>query len=167
MVNRFFLFLLLFFIIPNNKLLSAVSIGSFGKWEAFTEKENGQLVCFIGSSPIKMQGKYKIRGKTYILITHRPHVGENNVVMVAAGYNFKKDSKAKIIISGVTTELFTEYKNAFAIDEKTDKKLIQLMIKGSSMTFKGTSSRGTLTNDTYSLRGFTAAYRLINKKCKL
>ena len=38
--------------------------------------------------------------------------------------------------------------------------------KGSTMIFKGTSSRGTLTTDTYSLKGFTAAYRSLKTKCK-
>jgi hypothetical protein len=34
------------------------------------------------------------------------------------------------------------------------------------MVIKGTSSRGTLTTDTYSLAGFTAAYNAIEQACK-
>ena len=33
------------------------------------------------------------------------------------------------------------------------------------MVVKGTSSRGTVTTDTYSLRGFTAAYDAISGAC--
>ena len=39
------------------------------------------------------------------------------------------------------------------------------MIKGSKMVAVGTSSRGTKTKDTYSLSGFTKAYKAINKAC--
>ena len=35
------------------------------------------------------------------------------------------------------------------------------------MTVKGISGRGTKTTDTYSLKGFTAAYRTIGKACKV
>ena len=35
------------------------------------------------------------------------------------------------------------------------------------MVVKGTSSRDTLTTDTYSLIGFTKAYRAIGKACGL
>jgi hypothetical protein len=35
------------------------------------------------------------------------------------------------------------------------------------MIVKGTSSRGTLTTDTYSLSGFTAAFNAISKACGL
>ena len=34
------------------------------------------------------------------------------------------------------------------------------------MIVKGISSRGTNTKDKYSLKGFVAAYKAINKKCK-
>ena len=34
------------------------------------------------------------------------------------------------------------------------------------MRVKGTSSRGTITSDTYSLLGFSKAYQKINEACK-
>ena len=163
--KTFALFLTLFFF-TLDPVKSETRIGIYGDWEAFVGNEGGNPVCFIGSSPIKMKGIYKTRGQTYILITHRPYVKENNVVMVAAGYKFKKGSKAWITIGKIETELFTEASNAFASNE-SDKTLIKLMIKSSIMVVKGVSSRGTLTTDTYSLRGFTAAYKSINKRCKL
>ena len=41
------------------------------------------------------------------------------------------------------------------------------MKKGNRMVVKGTSSRGTLTTDTFSLKGFTKAYGAIGKACGL
>jgi hypothetical protein len=39
-------------------------------------------------------------------------------------------------------------------------------VKGAAMVVVGTSERGTKTTDTYSLKGFTAAYGAISKACK-
>ena len=41
------------------------------------------------------------------------------------------------------------------------------MIRGSKMLVTGTSVRGTKTVDTYSLRGFTAAYKTIGRDCSV
>ena len=55
---------------------------------------------------------------------------------------------------------------AFA-EVKDDKALVRAMIRGVTMIVRGTSSRGTLTIDTYSLRGFTAAHEAIGVACKV
>ena len=39
------------------------------------------------------------------------------------------------------------------------------MKKGLNLTLTGESSRGTITNDNYSLKGFTAAINKLNKDC--
>ena len=89
-----------------------------------------------------------------------------NVVSLRAGYTFKKASAVKILIRKSTFKLFTTKEWAFAENAKLDKKLITAMKRGVTLTVKGISSRGTKTTDTYSLKGFTAAYKAINKACR-
>ena len=55
---------------------------------------------------------------------------------------------------------------AWTSDPEIDGMLIKAMQRGTTMIIKGVSSRGTNTKDTYSLRGFTAAYKAISKVCK-
>ena len=62
--------------------------------------------------------------------------------------------------------LFTNQSTAWAQNEKDDASIIKFMKLGNMMTVQGTSSRGTNTKDTYSLKGFIAAYKAMNKKCK-
>ena len=45
-------------------------------------------------------------------------------------------------------------------------KLLAAMKRGNTMIVTGTSSRGTLTTDRYSLSGITAAIEAIGKACK-
>ena len=47
-----------------------------------------------------------------------------------------------------------------------DKAVVAAMSKGASLTVQGNSSRGTPTVDTYSLQGFSAAYKAITDTCK-
>ena len=138
-----------------------------GVWEAYQETEGGKKVCYIGSLAKKATGKYKKRGETYVLITHRPAEKSANVVSVKAGYTYQENSEVEVIIGTETFKLFTDAGHAFAYDQKTDGLLVKAMIRGAKMVIKGTSSRGTQTTDSYSLKGFTAAYQAINKACKI
>ena len=46
-----------------------------------------------------------------------------------------------------------------------DAKVIFAMKKGLKLTVTGESSRGTITNDTYTLDGFTAVYNQLINDC--
>jgi len=150
---------------PDAAAQEAKHLGSFDAWEAYTEPEGGKLVCYMGSEPTKAKGKYKKRGEAYVLITHRPAEKSSNVVSIAAGYTFQKSSEVDLRVGDQAFKLFTDGGHAFAYDAKTDKALVEAMIRGAVMVVNGTSSRGTLTTDTYSLKGFTAAYKAIGKAC--
>jgi invasion protein IalB len=140
------------------------NLGSFQDWTAFSDGSE-KRICYIGALPQKAEGKYTIRGDTYVLATHRP--GENvfGEISVEAGYTYKPGSEVEVDIDGQTFKLFTQGGNAWAYDEKADRALVEAMKAGRQMIVKGTSSRGTLTTDTYSLAGFTAAYNAINEAC--
>lgn len=139
-------------------------IGLFDDWEAYTATEGGAKICYMGSEPKKMEGKYSKRGRVVMLVTHRPKDKEKGIVSVTTGYSYKKGSEVSVKIGDKTFSLFTTGEHAFA-DEGKDAALVQAMIRGADMVVKGTSSRGTLTTDTYSLKGFTAAWKAIGKAC--
>jgi invasion protein IalB len=148
------------------------TIGTHGEWTAFTDKENGKPLCYIGSAPKKAEGAYTSRGATYVLVSIRPAEASNGVVTVEAGYSYKPDSKVNVDIDGAKYELYTRNRDndkkgdAWAVGNDGDKALIAAMKSGKTMVVKGTSSRGTLTTDTYSLAGFSAAYNAIDQACR-
>ena len=142
-------------------------LGKHGNWEAFSEKEDGKTICYIGSDPTKMRGKYKVRGPAYVMVTHRPADKSTNVVSVRAGYTYKSGSEPAVTIGKAQFKLFAKEGWAFTPDADADNALVKAMVRGATMVVKGVSSRGTKTTDTYSLKGFTAAYRAIGKACKV
>ena len=136
-------------------------------WHTFTYRENNNLVCYMVSKPTKEEGEYSQRGDVYILVTHRPAEASRDVVSVITGYAYRPDSEATVTVGDKLFGLFTSENTAWARDSATDATMIAAMKAGTSMTVKGTSSRGTLTTDTYSLLGFTAAYNQISRTCGL
>lgn len=142
-------------------------LGTFNDWEAYTYQEAGKPVCYMVSQPTKKQGNYKRRGDVFAMVTHRPGEESRDVVSIYAGYSYKKDSTAALQIGTGKFSLFTAADAAWARTRKDDTALVRAMIRGAGMVVKGTSRFGTLTTDTYSLRGFTAAYRAISRACKV
>ena len=68
--------------------------------------------------------------------------------------------------TGTTFTLFTNGEGAWAGSPEEDAKLIAALKSGAEVTISGRSGRGTKTEDTFSLMGFTAAMEEAAKRCK-
>ena len=123
-------------------------------------------MLFRSSLPKKSEGEYAQRGDAYVMVTHRPAEKLTGEVSVRAGYVYKEGSEAEVRVdSGPAFTMFTDQGFAWARDTRTDQALMAAMRAGVTLVVKGTSSRGTQTTDTYSLKGFTAALEAINGAC--
>ena len=140
-------------------------LSKHGVWTAYSYSEDIGKVCYMASKPSSSMGKYKRRGDIFALLTHRPNEKSNNVISIITGYPYKENSEVNVKIGSSKYVMFTVGQRAWNRDEQTDEKMVKSMIRGANMTIKGTSSRGTLTTDIYSLNGFTAAHRVISKFC--
>lgn len=162
-----YLILVFFLSISSVQAMEAPKLlGKYGDWSAYTYKENGKNVCYIASTPKRDEGKYTQRGDIYAVVTHRPGEKSFDVVNFVAGYTYKKGSKVEIKIGKETfNNIFTDADKAWTLTEKDDQALVAAMKRGQRMIVKGVSSRGTQTKDTYSLSGFTRAYKVISAKC--
>lgn len=136
-------------------------LGAFGDWEAYSSSDGGKL-CYIATLPTKSEGDYTRRGDIFLLVSHRPQENSIGVVSLEAGYPYGENSKITATIGGKSYAMFPDGGHAFAFE---DRPLVNAMIRGSNLVIKGTSSRGTLTTDTFSLAGFTAAYNTASRAC--
>ncbi|MCP4395023.1 MAG: hypothetical protein GY804_12270 [Alphaproteobacteria bacterium] len=140
-------------------------LGAYSNWVAYTFLENGKKVCYMASSPVKEEGKYRVRGDVYAVITHRPWNNNVNEVSLIAGYNFRKNSIVESRVGDNAFVLYAHKDTAWNKEEKDDDAMVEKMRSGNKMIVVGTSSRGTRTTDTYSLMGFTKAHDVISKEC--
>lgn len=146
---------------------SPSTLGQFGGWTAYQLTEGGKSLCFMTAKPQKDEGNYKKRGAILASIAHRPAEGTKNTFSYAAGYAYKPGSDVTITIDGQSFKLFTDNETAWTSDQATDDTLAKAVQQGASMIVTGTSSRGTLTKDTFSLKGSGDAYAAISKACGL
>ena len=94
--------------------------------------------------------------------------GQNkwNEFSIVAGYNYKADSNPEIIVGDAKFQLFTSGSRAWSFSPPDDEKIIKFLKSSMKMKVVGTSTRGTITTDTYSLMGFSKAYQQINEACQ-
>jgi len=140
-------------------------IGTFGDWSAYSFVENGNKVCYMASQPKTAVGNYTKRGDVFALVTHRPSEKTKNVFSYMTGYPYKSESDVSVKVNGRDFTLFTEGDTAWAADATTDNAIASAIKAGSSMVVKGQSSRGTLTTDTFGLKGSSKAHQKISEEC--
>ena len=141
-------------------------LGLYDAWAANTSADRGQRVCFMVSDPSKKEPADARRGVVQAFVTHRPAEKSRDVVSFSLGYRIKPASTVRAVIGGKTTiAMAPDGEMAWAKDAAGDKALLQAMMSGASLTLAAESERGTKTVDTYSLKGFSTAYKEINKAC--
>ncbi|MGZ2259781.1 invasion associated locus B family protein [Roseobacter sp. A03A-229] len=105
------------------------------------------------------------RGQILLMVFYRPGSGANAQVTFTGGYPFASGSKVNIDIGGSNFALFTDGEWAWPENTEEDAKIVAAMKRGANATVTGLSSRGTTTQDTFSLLGFTAALEEAEKRC--
>jgi len=141
-------------------------LGKFKDWKAYVVEGSDGKHCFVYSEPTDQKGDYSKRDKVSVSISHRVGADVRNEISFAAGYPFKSDSEVELSIDGSKKfKLFVDGESAWAPDAKTDAEIRKAIEQGSKMVVRGTSARGTLTTDTYSLSGTTAALDRIDREC--
>jgi hypothetical protein len=146
-------------------LFSSVSNSLFalerGSW---TLSKNDDW-CYIGSLPIKSDlPDTKKRGENYILV-YKIIGSDENIVQVEAGYQYNLDEDIVVTIDNTSFKFYSTEDSSETAWTNNDEKVVYAMKKGLVLVLSGQSSRGTITNDTYTLKGFTSAINKLNKDC--
>ncbi len=139
-----------------------------GVWKSYRSGSGANIVCFITSEPTKLEGNYdrNNRGETRVFVTHHGKDSEERgVVSSVAGYRFEEGRDVVFTIDGKSFNLFSVDTRAWATKPAMDRSLVKAMKRGRTLKVTGISSRGNKTVDTYSLKGFTAAMKTIDKAC--
>ena len=132
-----------------------------GKWNFVKTDE----YCYIGSLAIKSDlSPEKNRGEFYILV-YKNIGNPETIVQIEAGYDYKIGPEIIVNIDNGNYIFYTTKDLPSAAWTEEDNKVIFAMKKGLELIVTGESSRGTITNDTYTLKGFTASYSKLIEDC--
>lgn len=141
-------------------------LGTFDAWEAYKTSDNRGAVCWAVTQPQTKEPATAKRDPIYFLITTWPKQGITNEPSVVIGYQFKETSEATVQVGSDKFAFFTKADGAWLQSKQDEQRLITAMRGASDMTVKGFSKRGTLTTDTYSLKGISAALDKLAEGCK-
>jgi hypothetical protein len=135
-------------------------IAKFDDWTAATHVEGGQTACYAltrvqGSTP-SLPG----RGEVVLTVTERPTA--RDTVAIEAGFDYAKDAAVTVQVDQTGLDFFTRERDAYARDGKAAVAAFQ---KGTRAIARSPGPKGQQVTDTFSLKGFSAAYAAIVKAC--
>jgi hypothetical protein len=136
-------------------------LGKFDDWIAATHGESGQTVCYAftrakHSAPAQP-------GHTEIVLTVTERPAGRDAVAISAGSDYPKGAAVTVQVETTGLDFYTAGRDAFARDGKA---AVVAFAKGSQALARSPGPRdGQVVVDTFSLRGFSAAYAAINKAC--
>ena len=138
-------------------------------WSVFVETDPTE--CWAVSAPKETvnsrdgQVVSVRRGDIRLIVFFRPSENVTGQVMFAGGYPFASGSTVSVEVDGTTFQMFTENETAWPATPEDDAKFVAAMKRGADAVVTGRSGRGTQTQDTFSLLGFTAAVEEAESRC--
>jgi invasion protein IalB len=143
-------------------------LGSYGDWGAYSATPGGKKVCFALSKPKVSQTNPpgRKRDPAYLFVSTRPTENVRNEVSVIIGYPFKESSDATAEIGSAKFAMYTQKDGAWIKNMGEEARMLDAMRKGSDITVKGTSTRGTTSSDQFSLKGLAQALERADQACK-
>ncbi len=142
-------------------------LDSFKNWFVYSAGKGAERTCFAVSMPTETIPTNVKRDTVSFLISSWPAQKKKNEPSIVAGYPYKPMSTAVVQIGSDKFEFGRVMNDGAWMETPADEqKLIASMKRGSQMSVTGTSARGTLTRDNYSLAGISAALEKLDASCK-
>ncbi|WP_435140279.1 invasion associated locus B family protein [Pseudopelagicola sp. nBUS_19] len=152
--------------------VSENQVAAMTDWSVFEHKEGDKHECWAVSTAKESvntkEGRVVAvrRSDILLMISHLPHVKVSGQVGFTGGYPFASGSNVNVDIDGKSFVMITDGEWAWPASPGEDAKIVAAMKRGSNATLSARSSRGTKTEDRFSLLGFTAAVEDAEKRCK-
>ena len=135
-------------------------INKFDDWIAATHPESGVPTCYAFTRAQSSIPAIAGRGRVVLTVTQRPS-GRDSVAM-EAGFSFAADATVTVQADQTGLDFYTHQRAAFARDGHA--AVVAFKAAGRAIARSPGPHDATVT-DTFSLKGFTAAYEAISKAC--
>ena len=138
-------------------------------WSIFVEDNPTQ--CWIVSAPKSIRNTrdgnevQARRGDIRLFVSYWPGQEKRGEVSATGGYPYATGSTVTVTVGDQAFAMITDGELAWAASPADDQRLIDAMRRGSQAVVVGQSGRGTRTEDTFSLLGFTAAVQDAETRC--
>jgi invasion protein IalB len=143
-------------------------VGQFGTWGAYTAMPNGKKVCFALAKPAssKTNPPNRPRDPAYVFVSTRPAEKVVNEVSVMIGYQLKPGSESSLEVGSARYAMYTQGDGLWIKNAAEEERMVDTLRKGTDVTIKGTSAKGTETTDVFSLKGLSQALDRLAQDCR-
>jgi Invasion associated locus B (IalB) protein len=136
------------------------AIGTFGDWIAATYEQSGHTVCYAFTRAQTSTPSLPGRGQVVLTVTQRPD--QRDGVAIKAGFDYPPKAAVTVQVDQTGLDFYTAQSNAFARDGKASVTAFQ---RGDRAIARSPGPHGHQVTDTFSLKGFSAAYAAVVKAC--
>ncbi len=156
---------------PPSPTAQATLLGQYGDWGAYTATPGGRKVCFALSKPTSTvdnpPNRRTAANPVYMFISTRPSEKvKDEVSMLVTGYQLKPNTDASLAIGSAAFAMYTQNDGAWVKNAADETRLLDALRKGPELVIKATTSRGTQTADTFSLKGIGQALDRVGQECR-
>ncbi|WP_422062737.1 invasion associated locus B family protein [Shimia sp.] len=147
-------------------------VNAITDWSVFEHKDGDKRECWAvaaAKESVNTRGGQVVavrRSDVLLMVSFLPHESVAGQVGFTGGYPFAGGSTVDVTIGDQNFVLITDGEWGWPASSGDDAKLMAAMKRGADATLSARSSRGTRTQDTFSLRGFTAAVEDAEQRCK-
>lgn len=135
-------------------------LGSFTDWRAM-RYDDGGLVCSMW-----VDDKARTPG-THAFVAHRVQQKAFHEVTVQLGTPLKSGSTIQGTVGSQRFKLYVDGDSAWNNTAKEDLRMVRAMRAGAKLDVRATASDGRSISRSFSLKGFTAAHKALNKACNV
>lgn len=143
-------------------------IGQFGSWGAYSASPGGKTVCFALARPSssKTNPPNRPRDPAYAFVSTRPAEKVANEVSVMIGYQLKPGSESSLEVGSARYAMYIQGDGLWLKNAAEEERLVDALRKGTDVTVKGVSARGTETTDVFALKGLAQALDKVAQSCR-
>jgi hypothetical protein len=136
------------------------AIGTFDDWTAATHQEAGQPVCYAFTRAQTSIPAQAGRGAVILTVTQR--MSGRDAVAIEAGFVFAPNATVNVQADQSGLDFYTHQRAAFARDGHAAVTAFQSAARAIA---RSPGPHDETLTDTFSLKGFSAAYAAISKAC--
>ena len=135
-------------------------LGSFTDWRAMRYDDGGKVCSMWADDQSRTSG-------THAFVAHRVQQKSFHEITVQLGTPLKSGSTLEAVIGSQRFKLYVDGDSAWNNTAKEDLRMVRAMRAGATLKVRGTTRDGRSISRKFSLKGFTAAHKALNKACNV
>lgn len=132
-------------------------VKQFNGWGLFSYKDKDKTVCYVLSEPSLQEPQGINHGKNYFMVA--PKGNKAFYPQAVIGYETKPGADLDVSIGDHHFSMVVKDKSGWTKQEADDRAVVSAMQTGHDLVVHAVSKRGTKTQYTYDLKGFTQALK--------